>query len=195
MRVHIQLNHHVFCIIVYCIIQDCLHLEDYAKSFGKIPVMNGELDVHDGYLARLGVTQEEVETTPRSLDNLSYTSYMLRVTYEEDETEILTAILSCVYSYEIIAKNIVKNRPASVDDECYGDWIKEYAFDDYAAGNVLKNYRCGQCRKGDRYHKIGREGNKEREGLAPAADAITFQRDRHDPWHPPPAGRRPPCRQ
>ena len=93
MRVHIRLNHHVFCIIVYCIIQDCLHLEDYAKSFGKIPVMNGELDVHDGYLARLGVTQEEVETTPRSLDNLSYTSYMLRVPYEEGEAKILTAIL------------------------------------------------------------------------------------------------------
>ncbi len=101
-----------------------------------IPVINGELNVHDGYLARLSVTQEEVKTTPRSLNNLSYTSYMLRVTYEEDETEILTAILSCVYSYEIIAKNIVKNRPASVDDECYGDWIKEYAFDDYAAENV-----------------------------------------------------------
>lgn len=144
MRVHIQLNHHVFCIIVYCIIQDCLHLEDYAKSFGKIPVMNGELDVHDGYLARLGVTQEEVETTPRSLDNLSYTSYMLRVPYEEGEAKILTAILSCAYSYEIIAKNIVKNRPAFIDGECYDDWIGGYAFDDYAAGNVLKNYRCGQ---------------------------------------------------
>ena len=111
----------VFCIIVYCIIQDCLHLEDYAKSFGKIPVMNGELDVHDGYLARLGVTQEEVETTPRSLDNLSYTSYMLRVPYEEGEAKILTAILSCAYSYEIIAKNIVKNRPAFIDGECYDD--------------------------------------------------------------------------
>lgn len=194
MRVHIRLNHHVFCIIVYCIIQDCLHLEDYAKSFGKIPVMNGELDVHDGYLARLGVTQEEAETTPRSLDNLSYTSYMLRVPYEEGEAKILTAILSCAYSYEIIAKNIVKNRPAFIDGECYDDWIGGYAFDDYAAGNVLKNYRCGQCRKGDRYHKIGREGNKEREGLAPAADAITFQRDRPGPWRLPPAGRRPPYR-
>ena len=120
--------------------------------------MNGELDVHDGYLARLGVTQEEVETTPRSLDNLSYTSYMLRVPYEEGEAKILTAILSCAYSYEIIAKNIVKNRPAFIDGECYD------------------------------------EGNKEREELAPAADAITFQRDRPGPWRLPPAGRRPPCR-
>jgi len=37
--------------------------------------------------------------TPRALDNLSYTSYMLRVAYEEGEAEVLAAILSCAYSY------------------------------------------------------------------------------------------------
>ena len=138
----------------YYMIQDYLYLEDYAKTFAVgvakakslktanlfakyIPVMNGELNVHDGYLARLGVTQEEVDSTPRSIDNLSYTSYMLRVAYEEGEVEILTAILSCAYSYEIIAKNIVKNRPSSVNDEFYGEWIKGYASDSYAAENVI----------------------------------------------------------
>lgn len=138
----------------YYMIQDYLYLEDYAKTFAVgvakakslktanlfakyIPVMNGELNVHDGYLARLGVTQEEVDSTPRSLDNLSYTSYMLRVAYDEGEAEILTAILSCAYSYEIIAKNIVKNRPSSVNDEFYGEWIKGYASDSYAAENVI----------------------------------------------------------
>ena len=99
--------------------------------------MNGELDVHNGYLARLGVTQEEVDSTPRSLDNLSYTSYMLRVAYEEGEAEILAAILSCAYSYEIIAKNIVKNNPSSVDDGFYGDWIKGYSSDGYAEENII----------------------------------------------------------
>ena len=68
----------------YYMIQDYLYLEDYAKTFAVgvakakslrianlfakyIPVMNGELNVHDGYLARLGVTQEEINSTPRSL--------------------------------------------------------------------------------------------------------------------------------
>ena len=72
----------------YYIIQDYLYLEGYAKTFAVsvakakslemanlfamyISVMNGELDVHNGYLARLGVTQEEIDSTPRSLDNLS----------------------------------------------------------------------------------------------------------------------------
>lgn len=138
----------------YYIIQDYLYLEDYAKTFAVgvakakslrianlfakyISVMNGELDVHNGYLARLGVTQEEIDSTPRSLDNLSYTSYMLRVAYEEGEAEILTAILSCAYSYEIIAKNIVKNKPESINDEFYGDWVKGYASDAYAEENII----------------------------------------------------------
>ncbi len=138
----------------YYIIQDYLYLEDYAKTFAVgvakakslkmanlfakyISVMNGELDVHSGYLAKLGVSQKEIETTPRSLDNLSYTSYMLRVAYEEGEAEILAAILSCAYSYEIIAKKIVKNNPASMEDEFYGDWIKGYISDSYAEENKV----------------------------------------------------------
>ena len=138
----------------YYIIQDYLYLEDYAKTFAVgvakaktlkmanlfakyISVMNGELDVHNGYLARLGVTQEKIDSTPRSLDNLSYTSYMLRVAYEEGEAEILAAILSCAYSYEVIAKNIVKNNPNSINDEFYGDWIRGYVSDGYAEENVI----------------------------------------------------------
>lgn len=138
----------------YYIIQDYLYLEDYAKAFAVgvakakslkianlfakyIAVMNGELDVHTGYLARLGVTQEEIDSTPRSLDNLSYTSYMLRIAYEDSEAEILTAILSCAYSYEIIAKNIVRNNPASINDDFYGNWIKGYSSNGYAEENIV----------------------------------------------------------
>ncbi len=138
----------------YYMIQDYLYLEDYAKTFAVgvakakslslanlfakyIAVMNGELNVHQGYLAKLGVSQEEIDSTPRSLDSLSYTSYMLRVAYEEGEAEILAAILSCAYSYEVIAENMVKNNPASLEDPFYGDWIKGYISDDYREENKI----------------------------------------------------------
>ena len=138
----------------YFMIQDYLYLEDYAKTFAVgvakagslrtanlfakyIPVMNGELNVHEGYLARLGVTQEEIASTPRALDNLSYTSYMLRVAYEEGEADILAAILACAYSYEVIAKTMVHNAPESVDDGFYGDWIRGYISEGYAKENVI----------------------------------------------------------
>ena len=138
----------------YYMIQDYLYLEDYAKTFavgvakarslrtanlfaGYMPVMNGELNVHEGYLARLGVTREEIAATPRALDNLSYTSYMLRVAYEEGEAEILAAILACAYSYEVIARNMVQNAPESIDDGFYGDWIRGYASERYAKENII----------------------------------------------------------
>lgn len=138
----------------YYIIQDYLYLEEYAKTFAigvakanssytaslfakYIPVMHGELDIHQGYLAKLGITQEEIASTPRSLDNLSYTSYMLRVAYEEGEAEILTAILACAYSYEVIAKNMIKNNPEILYHEFYKDWVRGYCSDEYAKENKI----------------------------------------------------------
>lgn len=138
----------------FYIIQDYLYLEEYAKVFAVgvakakspetaklfskyIAVMNGELDVHSGYLAKFGVTQEEIAAARRSLDNLSYTSYMLRVAYEEGEAEILAAILSCAYSYEVIAKKMVQQRPACVEDPFYGTWVQGYSSSTYSEGNVV----------------------------------------------------------
>ena len=138
----------------YYMIQDYLYLADYAKTFAVgvakakslrianlfakyISVMNGELNIHDGYLARLGVTQEEIDATPCSLENLSYTSYMLRVAYEEGEAEILAAILSCAYSYEVVAKKIVENNPDSINDSFYGEWIRGYISNSYAEDNTI----------------------------------------------------------
>ena len=75
-------------------------MQETANLFAKyIAVMNGELDVHSGYMGKFNVSQEEIDDMKPSLDNLSYTSYMLRVAYEEGEAEILAAILSCAYSY------------------------------------------------------------------------------------------------
>lgn len=139
----------------YYMIQDYLYLEDYAKVFAigvakakelkmirlfasYISLLtDGEMDIHRGYMGKLSVTQEELDETPRALDNLSYTSYMLRVAYEEGEAEILTAILSCAYSYQVIADNMVKNNPISVEHPFYGEWIEGYSTEDYAKENVI----------------------------------------------------------
>ncbi len=139
----------------YYIIQDYLYLEDYAKVFAigiakaksieatqifsnYITLLTGsEMNIHHGYMGRFGVSQDEVDNTSRALDNLSYTSYMLRVAYEEGEAEILAATLSCAYSYEVIAKNMVKNNPNCLNHEFYGEWISGYASDDYASGNLV----------------------------------------------------------
>lgn len=139
----------------YYIIQDYLYLIEYAKVFGigiaKAKSMetlklfgsyvhqltDGEMDIHRGYMGELGISQQEIDDTPHALDNLSYTSYMLRVAYEEGEAEILAAILSCAYSYEVIAQNIVKNNPESLNHPFYGQWISGYASDAYGKENTV----------------------------------------------------------
>ncbi len=139
----------------FYILQDYLYLQDYAKTFAigiakaKSPettslfssyvahLTGSEMDIHRGYMGTFSVTQAEIDATPRALDNLSYTSYMLRVAYEEGEAEILTAILSCAYSYEIIAKAMLTANPAATDDPFYGPWVQGYASEAYAQENRI----------------------------------------------------------
>ncbi|MCI5791950.1 MAG: thiaminase II [Lachnospiraceae bacterium] len=139
----------------YYMIQDYLYLIDYAKVFalgvakasdketmrhcaGYVDqILDGEMDIHRGYMKRLGISLEEAEHTPLALDNLSYTSYMLRMAYEGGAAEVLVAILSCAVSYEFIAKHIVANNPAAADHEFYGEWIRGYVSDEYAEANKI----------------------------------------------------------
>lgn len=95
----------------------------------------GEMDIHRGYMGRFGVTEEEIRETSPALDSLSYTSYMLRVAYEEGEAEILTAALSCAYSYEVIARKMLQNNPKAAGHPFYGDWVRGYASDGYSEEN------------------------------------------------------------
>ncbi len=137
----------------YYILQDYLYIEEYAKVFSigiakarsaeimslfstYVNLLTGsEMDIHRGYIGRFAISQEEIESTPRALCNLSYTSYMLRVAYEEGEAEILTAVLPCCTSYEVIAKRMVAENPACLSDPFYGEWIQGYSSEEYADAN------------------------------------------------------------
>ncbi|MDO4299178.1 MAG: thiaminase II [Lachnospiraceae bacterium] len=139
----------------YYMIQDYLYLIEYAKVFavgvakahdmetmrlfaGYIhQILDGEMDIHKAYMQRLGISPAEVEHTPVSLDTLSYTSYMLRVAYDEGPAEIAAAILSCALSYESIAKQIVSEHPAAADHPFYGEWVKGYADEGYHEANQV----------------------------------------------------------
>ncbi|WP_099205014.1 thiaminase II [Scatolibacter rhodanostii] len=137
----------------YYMIQDYLYLLDYAKVFAvgtaksqneKVmrlfasyvsQILDGEMDIHKNYMKRLGISLEEAEHTSQAMDNLSYTSYMLRVAYESGAGEIAAAILSCALSYEVIAKEMLQTFPSCTNHPFYGEWVRGYADPEYANAN------------------------------------------------------------
>lgn len=137
----------------YYIIQDYHYLFGYAKVFGigaakseSVETMHlfsdyigtlteNEMDIHRGYMERLSIAEEELYTVKPAHENISYTSYMLRTAYEEGEAEILTSVLSCAYSYEVISENMLRNNPECINHEFYGEWIKNYSGQEYINAN------------------------------------------------------------
>ena len=55
--------------------------------------------------------------------------------YEEGEAEILASVLACGLSYELIAKRIAERRPEALEDPFYGEWVKGYYSQEFAAAN------------------------------------------------------------
>ena len=135
------------------IIQDYLYIREYTRAFALgvakartnatmrlftqyvAMLVDYELDTQKGYISQFDVTEEELEATPMALPNRSYSSYMLRVAYEDTEVETLVAILPCALTYEWIARKIIEANPAAREHEFFGPWVKAYA-EDYHDYNV-----------------------------------------------------------
>ena len=136
----------------YFMLQDYLYLFDYAKVFalGVVKaqdralmqtfsqnvnsILNGEMNIHRAYMKRLGITEEQVSAVKPSLDNLSYTHYMMAVADMGGPMEIVASILACSWSYAEIGQALAR-LPGAADHPFYGEWVRGYASEDYAATN------------------------------------------------------------
>lgn len=134
----------------FYMIQDYLYLYEYARVFALGTVkakeydvmrafagmaeatLNGEMKIHERYMKRLGITKEELNNTQLTQINASYTSYMLAIAYSGDILDILTAVLSCAWSYRLIGQKLGTN-PQSLNHPFYGQWITGYSSDEYNA--------------------------------------------------------------
>lgn len=67
------------------------------------------------------------ETT---LTNQSYTSYMLDEAYKGGPLEILVAVLSCAWSYQMIGEHH-QHVPGALEHPLYGEWVRGYCSKEY----------------------------------------------------------------
>ncbi len=136
----------------YFMLQDYLYLFDYARVFAygvvkaRDPelmrtfaanvdaILGGEMNIHRAYMKRLGITEEQVFAVKPTLDNLSYTNYMLSVANNGGPMEIVAAILACSWSYAEIGQALAAI-PGAAEHPFFGEWIQGYASAEYSATN------------------------------------------------------------
>lgn len=119
----------------YYIMQDFLCLKDYAKTFAVgaakaksietaqlfakyIALIHEEMDIHSGYMGKLHVTQDEINRMSPSLDNLSYTSYMLRMAARSSKSRAIIqkcSWLPIICSCLLYEQRLKKKRAYSMD--------------------------------------------------------------------------------
>lgn len=136
----------------YFMLQDYLYLFDYARVFAlgvvkaRDPelmrvfaanvdaILGGEMKIHRAYMKRLDITEEQVFSIKPALANLSYTNYMLSVAQTGGPMEIVASILACSWSYAEIGQALAAI-PGAAAHPFYGEWIRGYASEEYAATN------------------------------------------------------------
>ena len=136
----------------YLMLQDYLYLFEYARVFAlgvvkaRDPelmrvfaanvdaILGGEMKIHRAYMKRLDITEEQVFAVKPALANLSYTNYMLSVAQTGGPMEIVASILACSWSYAEIGQTLAAI-PGAAEHLFYGEWIRGYASEEYAATN------------------------------------------------------------
>lgn len=136
----------------YFMLQDYLYLFDYARVFAlgvvkaRDPelmrvfaanvdaILGGEMKIHRAYMKRLDITEDQVFSIKPALANLSYTNYMLSVAQTGGPMEIVASILACSWSYAEIGQALAAI-PGAAEHPFYGEWIRGYASEEYAATN------------------------------------------------------------
>ena len=136
----------------YFMLQDYLYLFDYARVFAlgvvkaRDPelmrvfaanvdaILGGEMKIHRAYMKRLDIAEEQVFSIKPALANLSYTNYMLSVAQTGGPMEIVASILACSWSYAEIGQALAAI-PGAAEHLFYGEWIRGYASEEYAATN------------------------------------------------------------
>lgn len=138
----------------FYMIQDHLYLMQYAKVFalGVLKsteeadmrcfarliedTLNTENAVHQSYLKRLGISREMIANAQPSIVTDSYTNYMIAISEKGGLGELMTAVLSCSWSYKLIG-DWMEKCPGAREHEFYSTWVNMYMSEGYRSANDL----------------------------------------------------------
>ncbi|MGV3464343.1 MAG: thiaminase II [Heyndrickxia sp.] len=96
-------------------------------------ILHFEMNVHREYAKQFGVTEEELEQTKPTPNNLAYTSYMLSVAQNGTLAELISCLLPCAWDYWEIGKFLKKHYGHQLENNPYKTWIKTYSSDEFGS--------------------------------------------------------------
>lgn len=129
--------------------QDYLYLIDYSRLFAaavlRAPdletmqtmaqivheILHTEMDLHRSYVGNFGISAEDLEREIKAPTCQGYTDFLLRTATTGDFTELLGALLPCIWGYAEIGQRLAEGTPPN--DERYARWIGMYASEEFAA--------------------------------------------------------------
>lgn len=85
-----------------------------------------ELSLHENFMKKLGITEEEIKSFEPAPTAYAYTSHMYRAAYEGHLGDIIAAILPCYWLYYEIGERLKDCKPA---ESIYQEWIAAYGSD------------------------------------------------------------------
>lgn len=127
--------------------QDYLYLIDYARLFAagvlKAPdldtmttmaklvheILHMEMDLHRSYVAEFGITTGDLERETKAPTCQGYTDFLLRTATTGDFSELLGALLPCIWGYAEVGERLAER--GMPEDERYARWIGMYTSDEF----------------------------------------------------------------
>lgn len=127
--------------------QDYLYLIDYARLFGagmlRAPgleiatvmarigheILHLEMDLHRSYMAEFGIDAQAVEMEVKAPTTQGYTDFLLRTATVGDFSELMGALLPCLWGYAEVGERLAARSMPS--DDRFRRWIEMYSSDEF----------------------------------------------------------------
>ncbi len=97
--------------------------------------LNTEMDLHRGFAAKFGISNDELEATRPAPACRAYTDYLLGVAWPGTFGEVAAAMLPCQWDYALIGEELAA-RGTPPDAALYAEWIEMYASEEFTALSV-----------------------------------------------------------
>jgi thiaminase/transcriptional activator TenA len=131
------------------VLQDYLYLQEFARIFAwgaakadRLDSMrwfasalhltlDTEMDLHRQYAARFGISATDLAVQEMWPTTRAYTDFLVRTAADGDLSDLVAALLPCVWGYVHIARQMSDGELPG--DDRYAEWIRQYSADEFAA--------------------------------------------------------------